>query len=200
MYNQNDSIDSYISKASVLMLEKFHPKNASIYSWLNKFESVADNIGIPNHRMGEFLYSMLESPENLNITKDDRTGLPFNHSYQEVKFAFLTHYGLLDKIKLARDRFKYRVQYEHETIEKYAASLQKLHAECSYVDECNRKLTKQFLRGLCHQDIGICLENIRDNWLHFNEAVIKAVELQKLWRNTGLNVLKADKQETSNAG
>ncbi|KAI4476652.1 hypothetical protein M0804_013373 [Polistes exclamans] len=200
MYSDNSPLDSCISVAN-LMLEKFQPEYVSIYSWLNKFESVADYVGIPDHRMGEFLYSMLKSPECLNIKKDDPTRLSFNYSYQEIKSAFLTYYGLLDAIKLARNRFKFRIQYKHETIEKYAASLQNLFIECSYMGSLKSKLTKQFLDGLLNKDISISVQNFNPyNALPFKEAVKKAVELQKLYQNKGLNEQQANRQETNKTG
>ncbi|KAI4472765.1 hypothetical protein M0804_015624 [Polistes exclamans] len=199
MHSDDDSLNSYISKASV-MLEKFHSYGMPIFPWLNKFESVADYVEVPDHRMGEFLYSMLESPEDLNITKDESSGHSFNHSYEEIKAKFFHCYAYMNIRKLARERLRVRVQYEHETVEKYAESLKKLFDECSYRKSNRNKLKKKFLYGLYDENLRISFTNIR--YLRFNEAVKKAVELRDMLEMVKLVPYKrqADRQEIKQKG
>ncbi|KAI4476271.1 hypothetical protein M0804_013725 [Polistes exclamans] len=199
MHSDDDSLNSYISKASV-MLEKFHSHEMPIFPWLNKLESVADYVGVPDHKMAEFLYSMLESPEDLNITKEESSGNSFNYSYEEVKAKFFHCYAYMNITKLARERFRARVQYEHETVEKYAESLKKLFDECSYKGEYRSKLRNKFVHGLYDDDLRISFKNIR--YLRFNEAVKKAVIMRDMLKMVKEVPYKrnADRHETKQKG
>ncbi|KAI4475956.1 hypothetical protein M0804_013974 [Polistes exclamans] len=179
MHSDDDSLNSYISKAS-LMLQKWQPA-APVYSWLQKFESVADYIGVPDDRWVEFFYSMLEFPEDLNITKEEFSDNSFNYSYEAIKIKFLIRYAHTNIARLARDSFKDRMQYEHETIEKYAESLEKLHNECFYVLLTGERLKRQFVNGLRDEDIRISLKNTKN--LTFNKVVKKAVEMRDILKN-----------------
>lgn len=175
MHNDGDSLNSYIFKAR-LMINKYHPIKARIYSWLQKFESVADYIGVPNHRWGQFLYSMLEFPEDIDVTEDDFYDNHYNCSYEVIKTKLLIRYAHLNIARLARESFIYRIQYYHETIEKYAEGLEKLHNECFYVLLAGERLKRQFINGLRNKDVRNSIKNTEK--LTFHELVKISVELQ----------------------
>lgn len=118
---------------------------------------------------------MLESPEQLKITKDEAS---FNYSYKAIKAKFLNCYASMNIKRLNRERFRVRVQYEHETIEKYAESLKKLFDQCSYKGTYRSIITKKFVYGLYDDELRVSMKNT--NYLRFNAAVKKAVIIQNM--------------------
>ncbi|XP_043485374.1 uncharacterized protein LOC122513167 [Polistes fuscatus] len=167
---------NYKSKAASF-LEKFNPRRIQFFSWLNNFESVIDHIELPDNKRVEFFLEMLEYPE---MKEDIRNVLQItfkkksiNHTYEEVVSKFSAFHTGLPTTDFYRMRFQDRVQYKHETIKKYAESLEKLYSHCSYKNKYYLKI--QFVRGLYEEQIRIFLNKHKN--IEFDEALKKAVEL-----------------------
>ncbi|KAI4476856.1 hypothetical protein M0804_013300 [Polistes exclamans] len=180
MFPVDDVLSYYIYRA-LRMIEKYNPHKIHFLSWLNKLEFVADYLNVPYHRMVPFLCLMLKSHVIGNLTRRLYPRSPFLLSYPELISALCKFYAYITPYYndyVARLRFIEREQYKNETIEKYSKCLLRLHSECNYLVQKDRKLCDQFKRGLRNQKISTILNQIP--YLKFKAAVKIAIDIENL--------------------
>ncbi|KAI4476849.1 hypothetical protein M0804_013293 [Polistes exclamans] len=147
-YPKTDEIHYHLNAARPMIpIYKSNGKDL-FYVWLNKFEFVADYIGVPKFRMSKFFNKMVDHEVHTSV-KNNYPSVDFSVLlYEEIAYRYLRYLSSSKEIYLHRTRFMCRHQYENETIMKYADNLRKLYYKCWY--ECNQEeiLCEQFLNGI----------------------------------------------------
>lgn len=169
----------YYQYRAFQLLNPYPKGNVIFFEWLNEFEFVADLISVPEHYMVQFFQSMVENGIHIYI----KTKYPdvdyFNCSYKEIINIFHYLFDSIDNEREAyRKRFVRRYQFEEETIEKYAASLEELYDKCSYTVTAaskNKKMCSQFIKGIRDNEIRLLSQNYP--LLNFDAVSSLAIEL-----------------------
>lgn len=172
---KSDLMTYYVNRALVEM-NTYHPKyEGSFHVWFNKFEYVADIIGVLDHMIIEFFYKMVDDVVHKRIQKDYTYINFFKMSYSQIINNYLIFFssGFYD---LHKERFFRRKQYERESIKKYASNLQKIYDKLYYKTNMEKDLCAQFINGIRENDIKNNL--IELPFLSFGEMVKKAIEFE----------------------
>ncbi|KAI4473768.1 hypothetical protein M0804_015186 [Polistes exclamans] len=177
--SDNDStIIGYLNQASRVM-QIYDSEKEDFNCWLNRFECVADLISIPKYQMGKVFLKMVNNNvrERIQIINPaiNLSKLP----YQKIIAHYLRFFSPNEDY-LHRRRFKFRKQYNKESIEEYANRLLKIYNKCYkiYQSVPEEELCVQFIKGIRdnHNRSFLCITR----GLTFNDAVKKAIEFLKI--------------------
>ncbi|KAI4476844.1 hypothetical protein M0804_013288 [Polistes exclamans] len=169
-------ITNYINPA-LSIVHIYNPKREGMfYSWLNKFEYVADIINVPNDKMVEFFTKMIDNDIHMAV-KSIHPCVNFSElSYDEIINLYLNLFSLSNLNDLHERRLVCRIRYEQETIEKYAESLRKIYNKCSYTNLSEKIICEQFIKGIRNDDIKTELMKTPD--ISFDEMVTFAIQFE----------------------
>lgn len=179
-------MDSYLRQATSMM-HIFKPEEEfTFYAWLNKFEFVASIIKVPDDKMIEFFFKMVDN----EIHEGVKTMYPsvnfFKISYQETIQLYFYYFSSQYGAELNRKRFLCRKQYEQETIEKYAKNLLQIYEKCCFTNNnSGRKLLAQLIIGLRNDELRTHLKQFPD--MSFNSAVTEVIKFREKNINSGDN-------------
>ncbi|KAI4476669.1 hypothetical protein M0804_013390 [Polistes exclamans] len=170
--NKSDIIH-YLNPA-FSMINTYNPeKEGNFYAWLNKFEYVANMIEVPDNRMLEFFGKMVDNDVHQRVRQIFPSVIFSVLLWEELINYYLLYFAPSFESDLHRGRFISRIQYEQETIQKYANNLRKLYNKCSYTDPSEEMLCKQFVNGILDDDIRSHLN--KTLYLSLDEIVVKAI-------------------------
>ncbi|KAI4476666.1 hypothetical protein M0804_013387 [Polistes exclamans] len=176
-FSKYNLMEYYVNQAH-LEINNYNPKTGvPFHAWLNKFEYVADTIGVKEDKMITFFKRMVDTDFQASIKVFFGSKL-YNMSYSEIIESYL-HYFSPNEMDLHRARFNCRKQYKHETITKYADNLQKIYNKCyeMYKSDPEDELCAQFIKGINDNVIRTFLS--KTSGLSFNETVEKAIKFSK---------------------
>lgn len=114
------TVSHYIYVARSL-LKPFSFHNDVFHKWLNAFEYIADIIRVPDNKMLEFFFTVVDN----NAHRCVKSMFPF-FNFSEISYdkIILKYYNFFypsgGKTESNRKRFLCRIQFEQETIESYA--------------------------------------------------------------------------------
>ncbi|KAI4476850.1 hypothetical protein M0804_013294 [Polistes exclamans] len=147
-YPKTDEMHKYLNAARP-MIHIYKSKEEDLfYVWLNKFEFVADYIGVPKYKMPKFFNRMVDNEVHTSV-KNNYPSVDFSELlYEEIAYRYLRYFSSSDEQYVHRNRFMCRHQYENETIMKYADNLRKLFYKCWYNVNQEEILCEQFLNGI----------------------------------------------------
>lgn len=119
-------------------------------SWLNKFEYVAEKSELPDHKMGEFLITMLHNNIQEHIELKYPHIIVSEFSYEVIINYYYNIFSVFNEFNLHRKRFYCRFQYEEETIEEYTINLRKIYNKCYkiYKNDSEEEQCAQFIKGI----------------------------------------------------
>ncbi|KAI4474384.1 hypothetical protein M0804_014890 [Polistes exclamans] len=142
------NLKTYYCDHALLKIDIYKPETEGLfYAWLNKFEYVADMIEVPHDKMIEFFNKMIDP----NVRTSVKQTFPFvnfsEHPYKDIINFYLRHFSPYE-FDLHRARIWCREQYENETTEEYAESLQKIFYKCIPTNDLAERLFVQFVHGL----------------------------------------------------
>ncbi|KAI4476118.1 hypothetical protein M0804_013848 [Polistes exclamans] len=182
--SKEDSLDevnkiAHYQKRALTMMQVYESEEKEeFYLWLNKFESVANIIKIPEDKMVELFNKMVDNNFHERI-KNINPHVNFSElSYEQIINHYLCFFPPADETYLHRKRFFCRDQYKQETIDNYAYCLEKIHNNCYYTCYVDERLCDQFTNGILDDDIKKYLNKIP--YLSFDETVKKAIEFVKV--------------------
>ncbi|KAI4476846.1 hypothetical protein M0804_013290 [Polistes exclamans] len=166
-------------KPALKMINIYNPdKEDNFYEWFNKFEYVADTVGVPDAKMIKFFDAMVNNDTH-NIVKQKFSSVKFSElTYDEITNHYLRYYTPFYESDLHKKRFMCRNQYEQEPLQKYANNLRKIYNNCSAINRTKDTLIERFVNGICDSDIRYHLEN-KSPGLSFYEMVEEAIKLEK---------------------
>ncbi|KAI4473670.1 hypothetical protein M0804_015241 [Polistes exclamans] len=171
----SDYLNSAISMISIYNLEQ----EEVFYAWLNKFEYVADVVGVPDKKMVTFFNEMVDNHVH---DKVKQYYFPTNFlklSYEDIINYYLRYFSSSCGNDGNKKRFMCRNQYEQETISKYAENLRKIYNKCNFKNRLKERLCEKFRNGIRNVDIRAHL--IRSPRLSLEEAVALSISLEKLF-------------------
>ncbi|XP_043485365.1 uncharacterized protein LOC122513158 [Polistes fuscatus] len=125
-------ITYYIDHALSMINIYNSKKEGQFYAWLNEFEYVADIIGVPNMKMIQFFYKMVNNDIHTNVQKAFPSVNFFQLTYEEI----INHYFIYFAPSYKSNLYKIRFSYE--------------------------KLCDQFIKGIYDDDIRNYLSTISD--------------------------------------
>ncbi|KAI4476678.1 hypothetical protein M0804_013399 [Polistes exclamans] len=174
--NGNDLSD-YLIPARIMISVYSPEKEEVFYYWLNKFEFVADFIGVPNTKMVEFFNKMIISHVHKSVKETYKSVKLSELPYDEIINYYLRYFAPSYENDLHRSRFTCRMQYENETIEKYADSLRKIHNKCNNASNLEEELCRQFIIGIQDDIVRTYLTKMPR--LSYDEMVAFVISLKK---------------------
>ncbi|KAI4476660.1 hypothetical protein M0804_013381 [Polistes exclamans] len=152
------------------MIQTYSPQTEGMFcTWLNKFEYVADCVGVPDFKMIEFFNNMMNSDVHMSVRKTFYCVNFSKLSYEEILNYYLRYFSVSNVTNFYRSRFMSRNQYEEETIENYAYDLQKIYDKCNYTNHRNERLCEQFRSGIRDDKIRIQLKNYVTNTIKISD-------------------------------
>ncbi|KAI4474841.1 hypothetical protein M0804_014646 [Polistes exclamans] len=170
-------VDNYIYDAVSVIHTYSLAKECQFHTWLNKFEYVADMIGVPDNKMIEFFNKMVENDVH-KCVREANSSIDFSElSYEKTIEYYFCKFDSFYEDDLYKARFFDRNQYEEERIEKYANSLQYMYNMCRSINRIEEKLCKKFINGCLNNELRKYLQKIPK--LSFVETVAKATEFLK---------------------
>ncbi|KAI4476128.1 hypothetical protein M0804_013858 [Polistes exclamans] len=151
--------------------------------WFNKFEYLADIVGVPDNRMIELFNNMVASDVHTNVRKASPSINFFKISYEEIIDNYHLYFSEYYEYDLHRKRFFSRIQYEKETIKTFSEKLKRIYNKLNYKSDTDFELCAQFINGIFGDDIKIHLCETLD--LSFDDMVAKAMDFktEKIFRN-----------------
>ncbi|KAI4473188.1 hypothetical protein M0804_015447 [Polistes exclamans] len=175
--HEDDEIANYVSKALEMMLPYSSNEEEKFHEWVNQFEYAAHIIGVPNNRMLEFFYKMVDNDFHSSVRIINSIVEFPTLSYEQTLELYHKFFSSNTNTNLHRRRFFVRNQYKEEPIEHYANCLHEIYNKCNYTNRTNERLCEKFIKGICDKDIKNYLSNTPK--LSFNEMVAKAIEFEK---------------------
>ncbi|KAI4476667.1 hypothetical protein M0804_013388 [Polistes exclamans] len=170
-------INDFITPA-LSMIQSYNPeKDGLFYEWLNKFEYVADTIGVPDNLMVEFFNGMVDDDVHESVMETNQSVNFSELSYDEIINHYLRYFSSSDDIDLHRKRFLCRNQYEQESIENYADCLRKIYYKCSDINRLEEELCIQFLNGIRDDKIKAYFKEFPR--LSFDHMIVMIIAFQK---------------------
>lgn len=158
-----------------LLLTPYRLQDCDFYEWLNVFEYVTEIVGIPYNKTVQFFFKMVDEEVHLDVRRINPTVNFYEISYQETILIYHNYiYPLRNKIDLYRRRFSCRIQFEQETIEKFADILLKMYKNCCYNYRTGARVREQFIKGLRDEDIRTYLRSF--STMSFQHAVEEAID------------------------
>ncbi|KAI4476686.1 hypothetical protein M0804_013407 [Polistes exclamans] len=175
---EKDNLITYYSDQALLMINSYNQeKEGHFYVWLNKFEYVADKLEVPENKMLELFYNMVDNDVHSSVLKTNSSIDFQNLSYDDTTKFYFYYFLPSSEIDLNENRFLCRNQYERETIEKYAYNLNKIYNKCDNTKFPEERLCKKFSKGL--NDNHIKANLTRMSGLSFPETLRIAIKLKK---------------------
>lgn len=167
---------SYYENKVRSMLRPFKLGTDSFYVWLNAFEYLAKYYKVPDDKMLELFFNMVDDDVHEHVRKTFFYLKFIILSYDYIIMLYHCFFQMLrSETNLYRKRFSCRNQYPNETITEYADTLCKIYEKCDY--ESHEKLRAKFVDGIHDPEIRSYL--IRNTLLTFDDTVAMAEELTK---------------------
>ncbi|KAI4476668.1 hypothetical protein M0804_013389 [Polistes exclamans] len=159
------------------MIKIYNSNNTrSFHDWLHKFEYVANITKVPDDKMLEYFYNMIDNNDHSAVELAYPEIKVSELSYEKIINLYLEHFD--PSYDLHKTRLLFRIQYKHETIESYANSIRKLSKKCTHIRELNEILREHFRNGIRDDEIRTVLNNFPR--LSFDEMVEFAIELTNI--------------------
>ncbi|KAI4476855.1 hypothetical protein M0804_013299 [Polistes exclamans] len=172
--SNDQPLSYYINRARSMM--DIYKASSKFYSWLNKFEFVADIIEVPGDKMIQFFNHMVENDTLIHVQLCFPNINYSQLSYEEIIKLYHYLFDNFDNVKdTYRERFLCREQFEQEPIQKYAANLEKIYSKCEYITRKDSRIRDRFISGLRDEDIKRKLE--QSHQLTFIRVVYVAFEM-----------------------
>ncbi|KAI4476663.1 hypothetical protein M0804_013384 [Polistes exclamans] len=160
------------------MINMFNPEGKErFYVWFNKFEYVADIVSVPDNKMSVFFKAMVINDAHRSVRKRFSSVNFFELSYEQLTDYYLRYYALSNESNIHEKRFMCRIQYDNETVQKYADSLKKILNKCKFTDNPEKKLCEVFFNGIYDDDIRFHLN--KSPFISFTDIVAMAIEFEK---------------------
>ncbi|KAI4476661.1 hypothetical protein M0804_013382 [Polistes exclamans] len=188
-FEQGNEISNFLYKAITKINIYESTKSGMFFEWVNKFEYVADMIGLPDKKLNIFFDKMVSNGVHTGVKKANPFVEFSKLSYEEKIILYLCYFSPIDKREVHRRRFTSRKQYEDETIKKFASHLQKIHDKCNYKLKSVQKLREQFLSGLRNKYIVTQLMLNTSSRIPFTKLVEKAIGFEK-----GTHILQSKRE------
>ncbi|KAI4475955.1 hypothetical protein M0804_013973 [Polistes exclamans] len=168
---------NYVSEALEMILTYSSNEEEKFYEWVNQFEYAANFIWVPNNKMHEFFYRMVNNNFQSNV-RIVNLSVDFSKlSYEETLELYHQFFSSNTDTNLHRRRLFDRNQYKNEPIKQYADSLLEKYYKCNYKNIRKKQLCERFIRGIRNDNIRKYLNKTPE--LSFNEAVAKAIKFEK---------------------
>ncbi|KAI4476674.1 hypothetical protein M0804_013395 [Polistes exclamans] len=164
------TISTYL-KPAVSTLRTYNDiTEGEFYEWINKFEYVADIIEVPSNKIHDFFKNMVHSDIHA-LVRDPYPRIKF--SYELIVNRYLRCLYEKNELTSHRERFIYRRQYEHETLQHFANSLWRIQHYCQYKDNFEERLREKFRHGIYDENIKAYIDKYPD--LSFDGIVAIAI-------------------------
>ena len=153
--------------------EQYKLKN-NFASWLKQFRNYAELLNINANNVYRTFLSFMDDEsfgiiESLNLTDAQRNDFFDNATQIVVRTAIKNRQG--ERVP-AEYMLRFRKQHEGESVEQYAAELEKMALEAFPEDQNirqNRQLIQSFLMGVRNDELGVKL--LEDNFQNLTQAV-----------------------------
>lgn len=147
-------------------------------TWAKQFRNYCELLNIPNANRYRTLLSFMDAEcftivENLNLNANHRANIFEAEPFRLIKNALSSR----EENVPPGYALKYRKQKENESIEKYAAELERLALEAFPDDQnirVNRTLIESFIAGVRNDELAIKL--LQENFDNLGPAINRAVE------------------------
>ncbi|KAI4476809.1 hypothetical protein M0804_013253 [Polistes exclamans] len=180
--NQNSlqivNLKSYHRNRALKMMQVYESEeNEPFFLWLNRFEYVADYIGVSRDEIVEFFFALVDN-KNHEQVRENCPDVNLTEQPYELLINYYIQYLLFtDELKIHRNRFCNRNQYEQEPIENYSRNLWKIYNMCGFQCDIDYILCQRFRNGIRDDDIKTHLFKAPD--LSFKDTVARAIEFAK---------------------
>ncbi|KAI4476851.1 hypothetical protein M0804_013295 [Polistes exclamans] len=176
-FTKVNDLSDYLIPART-MIKVYNPdKDLVFYCWINKFEFVADFVGVPNTKMVQFFNKMVTSDVHTSVQEVNPSVKLSELPYDEIINYYIRYFAPCYESDLHRSRFMCRMQYENEKIERYADSLRKIYNKCCHSNYSEDTLSEKFINGIHNDIIRMYLSNMPK--LSYDDTVAFAIAFTK---------------------
>lgn len=195
MPDEGSSVHSREERTRSFNIESFDPNETNWERWYKRFEgackvfhvSQADQAAYLLHYMGTKAFNILCD----KCVPED----PYTLTYERIKTKMAEHYMPIPLEIAENHRFQLRKQQEGESLQDFAAAIQKLSINCNYEGYLKKALRNQFVFGIRSKRTQARLLETKD--LTFEKAmeIAQSMELSEKDANqlqggdAGLNII-----------
>ncbi|KAI4476847.1 hypothetical protein M0804_013291 [Polistes exclamans] len=176
-FEENDHITHYQNEALTMINIYNAERKGTFHLWFNKFEYVADFIGVPYKKMVKFFNVMVNEKIRIKFNKDFSFMKSSIRTYEELIRNYIIYFEPSSELLFHRKRFLCRNQYEKETIENFMNNLRKILYQCFYITNIEDRLLKQFIIGIRNEELRIQLN--QNDSLSITEMLTRAIAFEK---------------------